>query len=999
MKQIFKKVKPEILIASFYLLTGALFVISLGYFTPNSTFDNIEISRFYTLGFMVFLLVTALLLLYTVRKYRLTFANPAKATHGDVNDYAGQKEVFRLEEIFQQSDTDFLWLVDNAPEAIFVQVDGEFAYLNKAAVKLYGASEPSQLIGTRVLNRIHPDFVEIVIDRIKTLNELRQSVEAMEYKHLRMDHSVIEVSVAAIPFMTGKMNGALVFVTDITERKQMEEKLKQSFDLLNNMADQVPGVIYQYRLYPDGRSAFQYSSPGMFNIYEVTSEEVREDASPVFTRIHPDDYNYIVETISESARDQSEYHSEFRVILPSQGERWRLCNAKPELLNDGSTLWHGIIMDITELKNAQELFRQKNEEVNTFFDCALDLLCIADMDGNFLRLNKEWENVLKFPLDELLGRKFIEFFHPDDIESTTNATSQLADQKRISSFTNRYRCKDGTYKWIEWKSFPKGNYIYAAARDITDRIIQKNELIAAKEKAEESERAKSVLINRFNEAQSIAKIGNWDRNLLTGEVWWSDELYRIFEVDPQEFIPTLEEVGKYIHNDDLESYYNEAQKSIETGNFMDVNLRIITPGGKVKFCNSTGKVSFESGKAVRFAGTFSDITVQTQISNQLIQAMEKAQESDRLKTSFLQNMSHEIRTPMNAIMGFSELLVRHHGNKSKLEYFSNIINQRCNDLLVIIDEILDISRIESGQVAVIIENCNLDVLFGELKTIFWEHREKLKKENVQLSFNNQCGADQVVFATDRFKLKQILINLIGNAFKFTDSGVIEVGCKNYAANEILFYVSDTGVGIPQEKQQIIFDRFIQLEPSSNRLYGGTGLGLSIVRGLLDLLGGKIWLESQPGKGSVFYFSIPVKPTHSTKGNIIEQNAPVTRFLYKGKTLLLVEDDSYNAEFILEILAETGLNLISTQYGEEAVEIAQTKRPDIILMDIGLPDIDGLDATRRIFQLVPEARIIAQTAYATNDDNKRALEAGCVDFISKPLKSKALLAMVNKHLTI
>jgi PAS domain S-box-containing protein len=944
MNQILKNLIVEYRIIIFYLVTSILGVLISVFFTKKLLIDNVSYSWFIIVAGLMYLLFTALLLYFLSKRQVQELSDAGNSKSKNKLPESDGKEVIRLEELMENIDTNFLLLVDNAPEAVFVQVDGKFAYLNKEAVRMYGAFDPSQLIGTMIIDRIHPDFVEAVFQRINTLNEFQQSVEPLEYKHLRIDNTVIEVSVAAIPFKAGKKNGAFVFVKDITARKQIEEKLQKSFDLLNNLAEQVPGVIYQYRLYPDGHSAFPYSSPGMYQIYEVTSDEVREDASSVFTRIHPNDYQYIVDTITESAQNQSEYHSEFRVILPIQGECWRLCNAKPELLEDGSTLWHGIIIDITDLKNAQKLFRQKNEEINTFFDCALDLLCIADTEGYFLRLNKEWENVLDYPLDELIGRKFIDFVHPDDVDATINAARQLADQINVFNFTNRIRCKVGAYKWIEWKSYPKGNYIYASARDITERIIKKNELITAKEKAEESERLKSIVIDRLNEAQAIAKIGNWEMNLLTGEVWWSDELYRIFEVDQTQYKPSFEEVAKLVHPDDSEPYHNALLHSIETGSFLDFNLRIISPKGKIKFCNSTGKVSFENRMSVRIAGTFSDITLQTQISNQLIQAMEKAQESDRLKTAFLQNMSHEIRTPMNAIMGFSELIVRHHGNQTKQEYFSNIINQRCNDLLVIIDEILDISKIESGQISVTIEKCSLDILFGELKTFFEEHREKLKKQHIQLQFNNHCYSNNLDFLTDKVKLKQILINLIGNAFKFTDSGTIEAGCKYNYPGEIVFYVSDTGIGIPLEKQQIIFDRFIQVEPTTKRLYGGTGLGLSIVKGLLDLLDGKIWVESQYSKGSVFYFSIPVKSDKLSKSDIIEPKAGATNFFYKGKTLLLVEDDSYNAEFIMEILAKTGLKVISTQYGLEAVKISGAQHLDIILMDIGLPDIDGYEAT-------------------------------------------------------
>jgi PAS domain S-box-containing protein len=255
---------------------------------------------------------------------------------------------------------------------------------------------------------------------------------------------------------------------------------------------------------------------------------------------------------------------------------------------------------------------------------------------------------------------------------------------------------------------------------------------------------------------------------------------------------------------------------------------------------------------------FQDISALKKAEEELI----KIEENDRLKTAFLQNMSHEIRTPMNAIIGFSSLIVKNFNNKIKLEKYSEIISQRCKDLLDIINDILDISKIDSGLLPFCMEECNLDTLFNELKTFFTEQQSKKNKQNIQFSLQAHCGQENMIIVTDTVKLKQIFINLISNAFKFTDFGKIEGGCKMNDKNNLLFYVSDTGIGIPPEKHNIIFDRFTQLNEDIDRKTGGTGLGLSIVKGLVDLLGGKLFLESEPGKGSTFSFTLPIKPIKS-----------------------------------------------------------------------------------------------------------------------------------------
>jgi CheY-like chemotaxis protein len=359
-------------------------------------------------------------------------------------------------------------------------------------------------------------------------------------------------------------------------------------------------------------------------------------------------------------------------------------------------------------------------------------------------------------------------------------------------------------------------------------------------------------------------------------------------------------------------------------------------------------------------------------------------------------MSHEIRTPMNAIMGFSELLVENYNNKPKLEKFSEIINRRCIDLLEIINGILDIAKIESGQLPINNEECDLSELFSELTVLFNEQQKNKGKQQINFNLQALCESAENTIITDKVKLKQIFINLISNAFKFTTTGKIEGGCKYDVNHNLIFYVSDTGIGIPPDKQDIIFERFTQLRQNKNFVYSGTGLGLSIVKGLVGLLGGKIWLESEPDKGTTFYFSIPFKISKSTlhKHVIVEETQ---EYDFSGKTILVVEDDLYNAAFIEEILLITGLKVILAEYGHDAVQISTAQTPDLVLMDIRLPDMEGHEAIRQIKQIKPDLKIIAQTAYAAHNDRQKAIDAGCIDYISKPLKRNELLAIIKKHL--
>ncbi|NJK93892.1 MAG: response regulator, partial [Bacteroidales bacterium] len=301
------------------------------------------------------------------------------------------------------------------------------------------------------------------------------------------------------------------------------------------------------------------------------------------------------------------------------------------------------------------------------------------------------------------------------------------------------------------------------------------------------------------------------------------------------------------------------------------------------------------------------------------------------------------------------------------------------------------------QLPVNIEVCSLDQFFMELSVFFKEFQVKQSKKHILFEISNQLPYTKPEILTDKVKLRQIFINLIGNAFKFTIEGTIKAGCRLHN-NQLEFFVSDTGIGIPQGKQEFIFERFAQLESTSGHIYGGTGLGLSIVKGLTDLLGGTIWLESQLSKGTTFYFTIPCRIDQNVSADPAEY-IKNEMYQFAGKTILLVEDDVFNAEYMTEVLEPTGVSIIHTLYGKEAVNIATNQNIDLILMDIRLPDIDGYIVTQAIRKLKPHSIIIAQTAYAAAEDMEKSIKAGCNDYISKPVKRELLLSILEKYFCV
>ncbi|HQA75858.1 MAG TPA: response regulator [Salinivirgaceae bacterium] len=387
-----------------------------------------------------------------------------------------------------------------------------------------------------------------------------------------------------------------------------------------------------------------------------------------------------------------------------------------------------------------------------------------------------------------------------------------------------------------------------------------------------------------------------------------------------------------------------------------------------------------------------DITEIYEARLKLVKLKEKAEESDRLKSTFLANMSHEIRTPMNGIIGFAELLKEPDIPEEKKRHFIEIINTNAYYLLDLISDIIDISKIESGQVDCDPSDINLNLLIDEIYNM-WS--PVAKKKNIKLTSFSTLNNTQSGITTDALKLKQIIINLISNAIKFSDYGEVEYGY--YLKNrELLFFVKDTGKGIPAECVDKIFERFYQLDNLPQDSRTGSGLGLSISSAYVQLLGGKIWLDTELGKGSTFYFTIPYKPT--TTQLIYTDLNNHENINWSNKTILIAEDDISNTLYLTETLRKTKVNIISVKTGQEAIEEVKSGRYiDLILMDIKMPVIDGLTATKEILKIDPNIPIIAQTAYAFIEDIERAKKAGCIDFIPKPMKSAELISKITKHL--
>ena len=390
-----------------------------------------------------------------------------------------------------------------------------------------------------------------------------------------------------------------------------------------------------------------------------------------------------------------------------------------------------------------------------------------------------------------------------------------------------------------------------------------------------------------------------------------------------------------------------------------------------------------------------NISDRKQKEENLKKEKEKAEEADKLKSAFLANMSHEIRTPMNAIIGFSDMLLHEDFSSDEKQEFANIIKTSGDTLLKLIDDIIDVSIIEAGQLKINKSAYYVNSLLKEIHLFFMGEKKRLNKDKIELKLAELNFDDQILIHVDQVRFRQVLTNLLGNALKFTESGCIEIGYYIQKNKSINIYVKDTGIGIPIEKISTIFERFNK-HIDDKKLYGGTGLGLTISKKLAEQMDGSLTVESSPGQGSIFMFTLPYTYALSppVKNKIISANG---KYDWSNKSILVVEDVASNYLLLESAIRKTGARVFWAKDGYEALEYCNGSRPDVVLMDIQLPNLNGYEVTKEILKRHPTIPIIAQTAYAFNDEKEKILEAGCVDCLTKPILSNILYETVNKHI--
>ena len=486
-------------------------------------------------------------------------------------------------------------------------------------------------------------------------------------------------------------------------------------------------------------------------------------------------------------------------------------------------------------------------------------------------------------------------------------------------------------------------------------------------------------VARLSLMLEVGKVFPWYADIVNGRIEIGDELFKAYGVDRKEFHDDFFSMATFlasIYPDDR-GIFEAILNSLLAGESCKIGLELrldLLNTGEYKWVDLKGVAHEfdERGKVTKVLGFIADIQKRRDDEQALIEAKHRAEESDRLKSAFLANVSHEIRTPLNAIVGFSEVIA-HTESECEREEYLDIVKANSNLLLHLINDILDLSRIESGKMEFIDENIQMDELCEELRQM---HQMRIKND-VKIIFERPVTSLTIV--SDSHRLRQLYSNLISNAIKYTEKGAITLGYK-LKGDMMEGYVRDTGSGIPVEKLNNVFGRFEKLD----LLKQGFGLGLSICKSILDKIGGEIWVESELGIGSCFYFSIPYNSTFPVEG---EQNKPL---------ILVAEDMDCNYELVKAILEERYVVLRAND-GIDVVTKYESSKPDLILMDVRMPGLDGLSAAGIIRELNPTIPIIATTAFAFETDREMALAAGCNEYMSKPLEAEKLKTMIERYL--
>ncbi len=841
------------------------------------------------------------------------------------------------------------------------------------------------------------------------------------------DGSEYPIADSAAPMrdIKGRIVGVVLVFRDVTESRAREVELAR----FKSTLDQTLDSIFMFR--PDDFRFIYVNEGGKRQIGYTEAEILRMtvlDIKPEFTL---ERFRQVVRPLLEGTQPSLTFQTLHRhkdghgIPVEVYLQLVREAGREPRFVN--------IVRDITERKRVET-------ERDRFFTLSLDMLCIAGMDGYFQRLNPAFTQTLGYATDELLARPFLDFVHPDDRAATSAEVEKLSRGEPTTHFENRYECKGGSWRWLAWKAQPvvEEGIIYATGRDITEQKTADAEL----------RRSRAVFENLFKSLPGLFLVLTPDLEIVAAsnaylEATMTDradllgrDLFEAFPDNPEDPAATgtsnlrasLDRVRQTGAADTMAIQKYDVRRPdgvFEERYWSPINSPVLGMDGRIEYLIHRVE---DVTEFVRQRSQPADNTIELrarmeqmqaeifhnsrqlqaanhqlhQVNTQLSQAKTEADAANRAKSAFLSTMSHEIRTPMNAILGYAQLMLRDPGLGTDAKANLQIINRSGDHLLTLINNVLDMSKIEAGHTELKPTTFSLCGLLDSLAKMF-----RLRAEAKALRFEMFVDGESVPYVVaDEGKIRQALINLLGNAIKFTESGQIKLHItldqRNVNRLWLSARVEDTGLGMTNEEQEKLFQPFSQAKGGLNTKEG-TGLGLAISREYARLMGGDLTVTSSPGVGSTFRFEVPIE--RGDAGVVTRRIAPRRvigiRTEQEVPRILVVDDQAENRDWLVKFLEIIGFSVRGVDNGEAAIQSWDEWNPRLVLMDVHMPIMDGLEATRRI-KTDPRGKdtvIIALTASAMEDQRRTAIQIGADDFVAKPCHEDELLEKMRAHLNI
>jgi len=909
----------------------------------------------------------------------------------------------QAEQALQQSEEQFRTVFDYAPVAIsLARIDNYQIFRANAAHRQLFGYDNVELATISFTDCTHPDDLDQDIEHVEQMVRGEIPGFHVEKRFAKKNGDVIltSMTVALIRDREGCPLYSMAMIEDITDRRQAELEIIRNRDLREAIFNESADAIFLVNVEPSitldcnrravelfeasGKDELLYIEGHMLQRHQFTEEELK--------------------LISQEIKDKGFWSCEVEYITRKGNPFWGNLAAK-RISIAGRVMNLVQVTDISQRKQSELLLKAQQEFLRRLIDTVPNLIFVKDWQGRFTLVNQATANVYQSTIADLISKtdadfhsntKEVEQFLAVDLEVMTTMTTQVLEE------TVTY--PDGKQFYFQTIKTPivsadgHSREILGVATDISDR----------RQVEEQLRRSEAYLL----EAQRIAHVGSWEFDVATQKITWSAETFRMFGRDPAQQEPTYKELIQSIHCDDRDRYKAILRRTIKQVQPFELENRVLRPDNSMVYVLVKGQpILDETGKLLSFLGTVLDITSRKQSEEQLRQTNEQLARTTRLKDEFLANMSHELRTPLNAILGMTEgLQDRVFGtiNERQIKALQTI-ERSGSHLLELINDILDIAKIESGQLEL---DCTPTAVISLCQSSLAFVSQQALKKRIQIEIKLPPNLPNL--SVDGRRIRQVLINLVNNAVKFTPEGgriTLKVSHQQTPAdpesadsspqNFLRIAVIDTGIGIAPEDINKLFQPFIQIDSALNRQYQGTGLGLALVKRIVELHGGQVGLTSEVGIGSCFTIdlpcaAVPFSPELETQ---LEPNITPSQRSVASPLILLAEDNEANTMTVLGYLKAKGYQVLLAKNGQEAVALAQSETPDLILMDIQMPGMDGLEAMQQIRRepTLVDVPIIALTALAMTSDRERCLAAGASDYLSKPIQLRQLVTTIQQLL--